>query len=180
MLVKTVTAIRSGGLLFVEPCAAWAAAQIIFGPPAEWMVITDGCKLHAARMAPATVFGISCSLRSRNNGGRIHGQNTANPTGALGNKVLKPDFNSPDVPRQCGHKATSPGYIRCIKGNKQGINRLYHTLPKTSNMTRDQSKSEKSVKQVTAPHKRIKPVTCEDGRSRCPAKSASSKICTRL
>jgi hypothetical protein len=46
------------------PASATAAFNISW-PPLAWMVMKVGASSTTARMPPATVFGMSCSLRSR-------------------------------------------------------------------------------------------------------------------
>jgi len=48
--------------------AADAAAFIMAIPPAQWTVSNTGSSGATARTAPATVLGMSCSLRSRKSG----------------------------------------------------------------------------------------------------------------
>src|SRR5690606_2409112 len=60
--VSTVTATS-----FIEPAAATAASSIAV-PPAACTVAISTPRSAAARTAPATVFGMSCHLRSRKTG----------------------------------------------------------------------------------------------------------------
>ena len=57
--VSTVTA-----AIFVSGAAS-TAARIIAGPPEACTVRIAGRSRATARVAPATVFGMSCSFRSR-------------------------------------------------------------------------------------------------------------------
>ena len=49
----------------VEEAATQAAKHHVSRPPLAWMVMKVGSSSTTARMPPATVLGMSCSLRSR-------------------------------------------------------------------------------------------------------------------
>mmetsp|Transcript_12304 Transcript_12304/g.31044 ORF Transcript_12304/g.31044 Transcript_12304/m.31044 type:complete len:205 (-) Transcript_12304:119-733(-) len=71
MLVRIVTAITSGGSAPTAKApsrAAETAARIIASPPAACTLTMAGRAALTARIAPATVFGMSWNLRSRKKG----------------------------------------------------------------------------------------------------------------
>src|SRR5579862_3647048 len=92
-LVNTVTA-KS----FVRRAPrASTAARIIASPPALWSVKNSGSSASAARTAPATVLGISCSFRSRKSFFLLPAA-MRTPAGPCAAKNSSPSFTPPTAP----------------------------------------------------------------------------------
>ena len=89
MLVRTVTA-RSWGALGTEEAAS-AAASSMAGPPAAWTVRNSTPRAATERTAPATVLGMSWSLRSRKTE-TVAAAEFADDGGAFGDVELEADF----------------------------------------------------------------------------------------
>ena len=73
--VNTVTAV-------IEIAGASSTAALIMAAPPEACTVRNlGCKSRIARTAPATVLGMSWSLRSRKSSKSLTARNSRNPSG---------------------------------------------------------------------------------------------------
>ncbi len=73
---------------------ACAAARIMAAPPELWMVSSTGDSAATDRTAPATVFGMSWSFRSRKTG-NPRSSTRRTPSGPRATKNSRPNFTPP-------------------------------------------------------------------------------------
>jgi len=72
------------------------------------MVMNAGFSASAARTPPATVLGMSCSLRSRNSGGPSSPITARTPAGPCATKNSSPSLTPPTSPASCRHRVRAP------------------------------------------------------------------------
>ena len=107
--------------------SAPTAASSIARPPRPWTSTSDTPSRAALATAPATVFGMSWNLRSRNTFSPC-GHDLADELGAGGGEELAADLEHADVARQPLHERAGVVGLRHVEGHDQAVAGV-HALP---------------------------------------------------